>query len=338
MRRASTAGARRLVFVVLWLAATVYLTAQLLRGHHDFSTGTLPAISIMLACSAALIWWLPGPRPQAQPGEAPTQRLRFGLLASGLLVTLMLLRDVVGQRLLFGLPLAALAVLVALRPLVVRRDVVYYGVLAIVAAVAALPMTTAKFSPLLWAGLQIALIVPCLLAGFALLQRHGLLQQGVGRSLFLTEGRRVALQGVAMGVALGVPWALLNPVMGGSNNDSTITAWWQPLLALQPGIGEEAWGRVFMVPALFAVLRRRARTPAALAGAVVVAGYWFAYLHTPGGFTLDSLFSTALIGTIYAIPLTYVWLRRGLETAIGFHVWQDFVRWAFAFLLNTGIA
>ena len=124
MRRASTAGARRLVFVVLWLAATVYLTAQLLRGHHDFSTGTLPAISIMLACSAALIWWLPGPRPQAQPGEAPTQRLRFGLLASGLLVTLMLLRDVVGPRLLFGLPLAALAVLVALRPLVVRRDVV----------------------------------------------------------------------------------------------------------------------------------------------------------------------------------------------------------------------
>jgi hypothetical protein len=338
MTRPGSLGARRLAFVVVWLAATAYLATQLLQGRHEFDQGTTPAIAVMLACSAALIWWLPGPRPQAQPDEAPTQRLRFVLLAAGLLVTLLLLRDVVGTRLLFALPLASLVVLLALRPQVAGREVLYYTVLALVAAVAALPMTTAKFPPLVWAGLQIALVVPCLLAGFALLWHYGLLQQGLGRSLFLSEGWRTALLGVVTGIVIGVPWALFNVVLGGSNNDATITSWWHPLLALQPGIGEEAWGRVFMVPALFAILRRRARTPAALSGAVIVAGYWFAYLHTPGGFTPSALFSTALIGTIYAIPLTYIWLRRGLETAIGFHFWQDFVRWTFALLLNMGIA
>jgi hypothetical protein len=337
MRRPVSPITRRRAFLVLWLAATVFLVAQLLQGRHEFGAAALPAVAIMLACSAALIWWLPGPRPQARPAEAPTRRIRFLLLCAVLIVGLMLLRDVLGPPLLFCLPLLALGALAALRPPVLRRDLLYFAFLALVAAGAALPMTTAKFPALVWAALQMALVIPCLLAGFALLQRHGLLQQGIGRSLFLTGGWRVALLGAVTGVAIGVPWALFNLVMGGSNNDATITRWWQPLLALQPGIGEEAWGRVFMVPALFAIMRSQARTPAALNGAVIVAGYWFAYLHTPGGFTLSSLFSTALIGTIYAVPLTYIWLRRGLETAIGFHFWQDFVRWAFALLLNLGL-
>jgi len=63
--------------------------------------------------------------------------------------------------------------------------------------------------------------------------------------------------------------------------------------------------------------------------------YWFAYLHTPGGF--EAAVSTVMIGTLFALPTSYLWLRRGLETAIGFHFWLDFVKFAAAYLLNHGL-
>lgn len=44
-----------------------------------------------------------------------------------------------------------------------------------------------------------------------------------------------------------------------------------------------------------------------------------------------------MIGTLYGLPVSYLWLRRDLETAIGFHFWQDFVRFSFALLLNAGV-
>jgi hypothetical protein len=62
--------------------------------------------------------------------------------------------------------------------------------------------------------------------------------------------------------------------------------------------------------------------------------YWFAYLHTAGG--LGAVFSTLMIGTLYTIPISYLWLRRGLEVAIGFHFWLDLVKFVAAYLLNQG--
>lgn len=44
-----------------------------------------------------------------------------------------------------------------------------------------------------------------------------------------------------------------------------------------------------------------------------------------------------MIGTLFAIPTSYLWLRRGLEVAIGFHFWLDFVKFVAAYLLNQGI-
>jgi membrane protease YdiL (CAAX protease family) len=63
----------------------------------------------------------------------------------------------------------------------------------------------------------------------------------------------------------------------------------------------------------------------ALLAAALVATYWFAFLYAP----FDPL-STFLLGTIFALPMTYLWLRRDLETAIGFHFCTDFVRFVAA--------
>jgi hypothetical protein len=105
------------------------------------------------------------------------------------------------------------------------------------------------------------------------------------------------------------------------------------VVAIQPGIAEEAWGRAFLVPLLFVVLRRLGWGRRALTLAVVLMAYWFAYLHTAGGIT--ALVSSLMIGTLYSLPVSYLWLRRDLETAVGFHFFQDFVRFGAAYLMNN---
>ncbi|HOG46278.1 MAG TPA: CPBP family glutamic-type intramembrane protease, partial [Anaerolineae bacterium] len=190
--------------------------------------------------------------------------------------------------------------------------------------------------PVAWMAMQVPLVFLGLLAGWALLRRSGLLQAGIGRSLLLTSGTGAAAKGALQGMALALPWALLNVAMGGGAGDEWARAWWAPLVALQPGIAEEAWGRVLLVSLLYLPLSRLGRTRIALAWAAIVAGYWFAFLHTQGSNPLSALVSTLLIGTLYSLPLTYLWLRRGLEPAMGFHFAVDFLRFAAALLIRAG--
>lgn len=321
---------------ILWLLSTAQLAWQVWNGHRQFDTAA-PGLALMVLLALALSLWLPGARLPEAGAVGPARRGRFVLAALALFVVLLALRDLIGPPLLFGIPVVALGVLVVLRRPLVGREALYAAALAAVAAAAALGVGSAKFPPAQWALLQIALVPSCLLAGWELLRRQELAAQRLGRTLFLDSGWRPALRGLAWGALVGIPWSLFNISLGGANNDAWVQQWWQPLAALQPGIAEEAWGRVFPIPLLFVILRRWARPNAALATAVIVVGYWFAYLHTPGGLSMNSLVSTLLVGTVYTLPLSYIWLRRGLEPAIGFHIWQDFARWLFAYALNTGL-
>ena len=205
-----------------------------------------------------------------------------------------------------------------------------------VAGLAGLGAGWITFVPLrTWAVLQVALVAMALPAGWSILRYTGLWQRGMGQSAFLTNGMTSALKGFGQGILLAVPWALSGIVMGGSNKDRWVHSWWQPIAAIEPGIMEEACWRVLLVSLLFVILRRVARARTALTTAVVVMAYWFAYLHTRGGF--DSMFSTLLIGTLYSLPISYLWLRRDLETAMGFHFWMDFVRFGAAYFMNKGL-
>ncbi|MFQ5340145.1 MAG: hypothetical protein ACE5F6_01215 [Anaerolineae bacterium] len=324
-------------FSTTWILTTVGLGWLVLQGHHDFeSRVTVPALVAMLVCTATLMWWLPAPSPMEQPATTPTRRGCFALAVVGLAGILFGLVALAGRALLVAFPVAAVVALAVLRQRPSRQEVLYSLGLALVAGIAGLGAgwITVDVPPTLWAGLQVALVLTGLLAGWAILRHVGLLEIGVGRSLFLTEGTVAALRSFGRGMLIGIPWALLLVALGGSNNDTWVRLWWQPLVAIQPGIAEEVWGRVFLISLLFLALRRVGRTRLALTGAVVVAGYWFAYLHTDRGLSLNTVFSTLMMGTLYSLPLSYIWLRSGLETAVGFHFWQDFVRFVAAFLLN----
>lgn len=123
-------------------------------------------------------------------------------------------------------------------------------------------------------------------------------------------------------MALSLPWALAKVAAGSELVQlDAIQEWWEPVRALQPGIAEEAWGRAFMIPFLLLVFGRSAPAGVALWTAVLVAAAWFAWLHLP----LNPV-ATVLLGLLFVLPMAMLWLRRDLESEMGFHVASDLVR------------
>jgi hypothetical protein len=327
---------RRTVFLCIWILITAGLGWLVLQGHYTFgSPATLPALLGLLVCTIALMWWLGGAGSDVPHQVDRTRRGGFVLVVLLAVGVLFPLRTVVGPPLLFALPVIGLVVLVVLRPRLGRQEVSYALLLALVAGIAGFSAGWITMPLYLWAILQVALVLAGLLAGWTIQRTTGLWQANLGLSLAMDGGPGAALRGFAVGIVMGTPWALGLVLLGAANETAWVEAWWQPLIAIQPAIAEEAWGRVLLVPLLFLLFRRVARGRVALTAAVVIMAYWFAYLHTTGG--LGAVFSTLMIGTLYTIPISVLWLRRGLEVAIGFHFWLDFTKFLAAYLLNQGI-
>lgn len=321
-------------FWLLWGLSTLAWGWVLAGGARGFDLPTIgPPMLLMLATIVAFMRWLPGARVADSP--IATRRIRFFLAALLVILAFALAYAVAGKALIFAFPVLALVALLIFR-LPVRREALLYSLgLAVVAALAGIPAGWWTYPAEVRSPLQLALVLTCLPAGWGILKRAGLLDQGVGASTFLREGARPALGAFAGGALLAIPWALMNVASGGGSQDAWATEPWAPLVALQPGIAEEAWGRVFLVSLAYLALRRSAAPRLAMTAAVVIVGYWFAYLHTDGGF--GAIFSTLLIGTLYSLPLSYLWLRRGFEAAVGFHFLVDASRYAAAYLANSGL-
>jgi hypothetical protein len=324
-------GARYL-FYVSWVATTIWLAWLLLRKQGRFdSPEAIPSLLALMVCTVALIRWLPSPPPAGS--LLPTRRLHF--LAAGLLLLAALFGwyALFGRQLITGFPLAALALLAVIRVPLSRATWLYTVALASVAGLASLAATWLDAWPYESAILQVMLVVTCLPAGWAILQQEGLLQRGLGTSIWLTRGARAAAVAFSTGMLLSAPWAMFNVVFTDVTADTWARAWWAPLVALQPAIVEESWARVLFVSIVYAALRPYGSERAALTVSIFLTGYWFAYLHAQG--SPGELVSTLLLGTLYSLPMTYLWLRRGYETAVGFHFAIDALRFGVAYLANA---
>ncbi len=333
---ASKPSLRGIPFFILAPLATAGLAWLLFTGPRGFNNPATPAaLGILLLCTLALIGWIANPIPAAA-GEKRTRKGLLALAVLALAVPLFTLPVILRTKVLYGLPVLAVIVLLALRRPVTRRELGYALALALLAAAAGLGAGWIRdVSPYTWAAMQVALVALGLLCGWKIFQHTGLAGLGVGRSRYLSGGPLSALRGFGLGVLMSLPWAITNILLGGAQ-DTWVKAWWQPLIALQPGIAEEAWGRILMVSLLFLAFRPVARPRAAFTAALFLAAYWFAYLHTQMG--PAGLVSTVLLGTLYALPISYLCLYRDLETAIGFHFFIDFVRFLAAFLaLRAGM-
>jgi hypothetical protein len=327
---------RQNFFLVSWLVTTLGAGWLVLQGPQASSSPLAIALVVTFAIytTAALLWWLPKPTLDNPLDPTRTRKGLFAVLVMVIAAILFFIYLLAGYYLLFALPVLGLFVLVLLRRQVARREWLYALGLALIAGMGGLAAGINFISPSVWAILQVALVVTGLPAGWSMLRYSGLLQAGVGRSRFLTTGIVSALSGFAQGIVLCIPWALGAVVLGTNKSVTWVQAWWQPLTAIQPGIAEEAWGRMLLVPLVFLILRRVARTQVALTAALVIVGYWFAYMHTSGGF---DLVTTLMVGTLMVLPVSYLCLYRDVETAIGFHFGYDFILSEVIFLLSGSV-
>jgi hypothetical protein len=243
----------------------------------------------------------------------------------------------------FGRPGALIAVAVAaavvtwrVRARLGADDARVALALGMVALLAGLGAEWVGSDTLVWAGLQLPLTSLGLLGGWGLLRRGELAGMPAARALVISGGPSAALRAGAFGATIAVPWALLNVAAGGAGRDSWVQSPWQVLAAAQPAIAEEAWARVLLIALLFVVFGWTAAPRAALVGALLVGGYWFAWLHVHE-LSIDALVNTIAAGTLFSLPLTFVWLGRGLEAAIAFHFVIDATRFASAYLANAGL-
>jgi hypothetical protein len=323
--------------VAVWFLANVVLTWLFAVGQASFAFDSIwIMVLVLLPCIVILMCLVRNPVADEPVGRKTHKGKLFGLIAF-VVVALLLLQAVAERFILFLLPAVAAVILWLLKPQLDKREWLYATSLALIAGVAGLGAEWISFiTPVQWGLLQVPLTLLSFLAGWSILRRFGLLQQGVGLSRFLTAGMWPAVRSFLLGILLGTPWALAGVVLGSAEGGRSawVESWWQPLIALQPGIAEEAWGRLLLVPLAFLLFRRVSPNRTAFSTALILMAYWFAYLHVSGN-VVSVLVGTFIIGSLFSLPISIVCLYYDLETAIGFHFWMDFLKFAFAlFLFN----
>jgi hypothetical protein len=326
-------------FAAIWLLANAVLAGLIAAGQASFQeNGTWIALLVIIPCDAALLAWIRNPIRQDRATRKTSGGKLLGLIALVVIVFVLLL-SLLGRFLLLALAGVAALIVIFQKGYLNKREWAYAAFLALIAALAGLGREDVTFiTPVQWGILQVPLTLFCFLAGWSTLRRAGLLQQGVGRSRLIAEGPLPALRSFLLGILLGTPWALAMLVMGSAEGSRAtwVQAWWQPLVALNPGIAEEAWGRFLWVPLAFLLFRRAGSDRTAFSVALIVMAYLFAAIHIFGSRdVVENLLSTFIMG-LFTLPVSVVCLFRDLETAIGFHFWMDFLKYAFALVLFAG--
>jgi hypothetical protein len=322
------------IFGASWLCAIVILGWQV--GWSERTSNLLlqwPTFILLILNTLVLLWWIGNPIPRHIPIKGKPVNQMIGVFLIFLAACFLFLTPLlIGAQLLWFIPPLSIVVILILRKPVDRNEIRYALILSLVSAITAIwAGWITAFTPLLWSILQFVTVFTCCFAGWRLLAHSGLRLWGVGSSCVLSRNVIFAFRQFIVGAIIAIPWALGIVALSGARMETWVTSWWHPLIAIQPAISEEAWGRLLLVPLFYYLTRNIFPPRKAITLSLVIVGYWFAFLHTvgsPGAFV-----NTVFTGTIYVLPVSYLCLYRDLETAIGFHFCIDFVKYVAAYLL-----
>jgi hypothetical protein len=323
------------VFWSLWLVTSLIGVAVVASSRDIAEESAVKALVVwvpLLVLTVLFLRWLGPDQVPATSGAARTSRSQLTLLIVAVVVPLSAL-GLLGPVVLVPLTIGAGVAVVVWRHDVRSAEIpvaVGFAVLATVGG-SANWFATGQTNDLLFALLMFPVVTFSLLAGWAAARRAGWAGTPVGRTLVLTHGWKTALKAFGFGALVAIPWALGN-IANGPDGGDPMSTWWQPSSTLMFGVAEEAWARVLLISVLFLLFRRVAQAPTALLTAALVATYWFAFVHAPG-----NPVGTLLLGTIFVMPMTYLYLRRGLEAAIGFHVCANLVKFVAAYLITADL-
>jgi len=299
-----------LAFTAVWFLANVVLIWLLAVGQVSFAFDSIwIVVLVLLPCTVFLMCLVRNPIADVPAGRKTPKGKLFGLIAV-VVIALLLLLTVAGKSIFILLPVVAAVILWLLKPQLDKREWSYATFLALIAGITGLGAEWISFiTPVQWGFLQVPLTLLSFLTGWSILRRFGLLQQGVGRSKFLTAGMWPAVRSFLLGIQVGTPWALAGVVLGSAEGSRSawVESWWQPLIALQPSIAEEAWGRLLVVPLVFFLFRSVSPNRTAFSTALIVMAYWFAYLHASGN-VVSVLVSRLIVGSLFSLPISIVCL------------------------------
>ena len=204
------------------------------------------------------------------------------------------------------------------------------------AALAAMVAIEAVFRGSFVGGLVLGLVLaPQAMAGVVLLRASRLAR------VWTLEGRLgPAARAFALGCLLALPPALLN-IAGMTTEmisaaEASFESGWMAFYALQPALLEELWARLGLLPLLFVAFRSAAgsTTGRALLSALVISVAVHGLAHVPQ--SVASVPTALFLALVFGVPLALLFLRRGLESAIGYHFFVDFVRFGYVILLVRG--
>lgn len=285
-----------------------------------------------------IIWWLvPRPKPGDGPVFSPILNIPSSYWAMLGLVSLLAIFVFVWAGLVMGngwlmFPLStlfAIAILLRLRKQINRNVILTAVAIAVALLVVELVFQFSNATGGIINALPLTLFTAFqAAAGICLLNHTGL------SKFHLYDGNlRKALQSLAWGCMLAVPPALLNIASLSSNYlsefDRQFDRWWEAFYALQPGILEETWVRLFLFTLFYALLlpTSSGKPQRALTAALLISVFIHGLAHYPQ--SLSNPVSAIFAALMYGIPLGLIYIRRDFEAAIAYHFFIDFVRFAF---------
>ncbi len=317
-------------FVILWSLSSIALAIGLVAND-----GTAQGVGAILGLIyiVVLIWWFARSKPAAadlpdcQPivGFLPNY---WAMLAFIVVVTA-ILTAVTGVLLGNGWHMLSLSILLALAIIVVwrkrlTRKLIAAGVMTTVVLLGVEHLLSDDWGN----GLITSVGAGLMAVAGALLLDHTRLTH-----VRLLEGDFLAgVKSFLWGCALALPPALLNALSmrqaPPSEFDLMFDQWWKAFYALQPGILEEVWARLLLTTLLYALLRplSAGHPRRAVVGAMLLAATIHGLAHFP--MSLNSPMEAIYVTLMYGIPLALVYVKRDLETAMAYHFFIDFVRFA----------
>jgi len=320
------------MLALLGIASSIFIGIGLILKIDNLKgLGMLFAMAYILV----LIWWLARSHPKAteRPDFSPIIKLfnsywiMLGLISILAVLAFILTGVVMGNGwIMFPLStLPAVAILIAMRKQI-NRKVILAGIIVSVAFFS----VEFIFQPNDAGGAVInALYIACQAwAGILLLNYTGLTK------IQFYDGHILkALQSLCWGCVLAFPPALFNMALMTSNRltelDPRFNQWWKAFYALQPGILEETWARLFLLTLFYVLLRPRSpqKPQRALTAALIISVFIHGLAHYPQ--SLSDPVSAIFIALMYGIPLGLIYIKRDYESAIAYHFFIDFVRFAF---------
>ncbi len=325
-----------ITLLAMWILTTTLLIIMLFNGVRSSDNFQITRYVVQVGYVISLLWYLGSSAPSLR--ELPEiksvllsnkeNRKIIPVIGIALLFIVSFMEGSFGIVLL-TLIIASILILIFWFSEIRLHQVIIGVVISIIAFLGGLPLLNNQFvgKPIFF--LFLSLLTPMYVAGCLLFAHTGL-----GGSQSYLKQYSKAIMSFIWGCILFIPLGLLNAATGSPGSGITwVTEWWMPLtLPFYSAIVEEVWYRLFLVTMCYLLLRPAFnKVPwVAILISVLFSGIVFGLGH--GGSFWGNLIVT---GLLYGLPMSFIYVKRNLEYAIGAHFMINMIPWLMVYTTSS---